>query len=93
MAPDGKHAWSLKPLFVPAHGHDAVQGCCLTPIAAVQMDYVRQVQMEMMDDMLEKGTYENSKKYERDAFAGEGGENYAEDQPGLEESDPHRQRV
>ena len=65
-------------------------------VAAVQMDYVRQVQMEMMDDMLERGAYEGEydeatgtrkeRKYKRDPFLGENGE-YAEDQPPSEDGD------
>jgi hypothetical protein len=56
----------------------------------MQMDYVRQVQMEMMDDMIERadvlGDYDpdtgkfKSSKYKRDPYVGENGE-FAKDQP------------
>lgn len=60
----------------------------------MQVDYVRQVQTEMVDDMLEEaipGKWDEDKQewavepYKRGPFAGEGGVHYAEDQPPLDD--------
>lgn len=54
------------------------------------MDYVRQVQCEMMDDMIEKG--DPSGSYKREPFVGEDGE-YSPDQPPLDEEQQARKHV